>query len=101
MAVTHLVPNPFDPRTSRSAQPVPLDKQNILGTIYPGDQIGWGQFVHGDRIFGDRLSMGTELVGDRLSRGTNQSGTNCGGSNVRGPCVIGTKCVTAGGGVGK
>ena len=41
------------------------------------------------------LSMGTELVGDRLSRGTNQLGTNCGGSNVRGPHVFGTKCVTA------
>ena len=36
------------------------------------------------------LSRGTELVGDRLSRGT-----NCGGPNVRGPYVFGTKCVTA------
>ena len=39
--------------------------------------------------------MGTELVRDRLSRGTDQLGTNCGGPNVRGPYVIGTKCVTA------
>ena len=60
-------------------------------------KIGWGPFVHGDRIFWDHLSMGTELLGDRVSRGTNEFGTNCGGPNVRGPYLFGTKCVTAGG----
>jgi len=30
-----MVPNQFDPHISKSSQLVPLDKQNIMGTICP------------------------------------------------------------------
>ena len=66
-AAMHLVPNPFDPRTSGPPLPVPRD------------QIGWGPFVQGDQCYGDRLSSGTES----------------GGPEVRGPNGFGTKCVAA------
>ena len=56
-----MVLNQFGPHTSKLSQLIPLDKQNILGTICPGGpnwlgticpggQIFWGPFVHEDRI---------------------------------------------------
>ena len=101
-----MVPNQFGPYISKSSQLVPLDKQNILGTICPGGPNWLGPFVHGDRIFWDHLSMGTELVGDCLSRETEFFGTICpwgqevggpevGGPEVRGSNGFGIKCITA------
>ena len=41
-------------------------RPNLLGTIFPGNQ-----------IFGDHLSLATEFDGDRLSRGINFMGIVC------------------------
>ena len=70
-----MVPNQFGPCISGSLQPVPLDKQNILGTIclggpnwlwtiafVHGDQIVWGLFVQMDQSIGDPL-WGTKCPG--------------------------------------
>ena len=64
-----MVPNQFGPHTSKSSQLVPLDKQNILGTIRPG---------------------GPNWLGTICPEGPINWGPN-----VWGPYVFGTKCVTA------
>ena len=113
MAATHLVPNPFDSRTSGPPLPVPLipikliplDKWSQSNSV-PLDKWSpkiWSPYFRiptacppGPTEYSrDHLSRGTKLVGDRLSRGTNQLGTNCGGPNVWGPYAFGTKCATA------
>ena len=88
---------------------VPLDKWSLEYSVCRGgqaviiwkygDQIGWGQLVHGDQIFvdhlsmetkfdGDRLSRETKFVGDHLSMGTKFFGTIC----PLGPNLMGTVC---------
>ena len=58
-----MVPNQFGPHTSKSSQLVPLDKQNILGTICPGGPNWLGTICPGDQIFGDHLSRGPNFWG--------------------------------------
>ena len=79
-----MVPNQCGPHISGFPLPVPLDNQNILGTICPGgpnwlgnicpwgpnfwgpffhgDWIGWGPFVQRDQSIGDQL-WGTKCPG--------------------------------------
>ena len=38
MAATHLVPNPFDPRTSGPPLSVPMDKWSLEYSVCPGGQ---------------------------------------------------------------
>ena len=82
-----MVPNQFGPHISGSPQPVPLDKQNILGTICPGgpNWLGticpwgpnfWGTFVHGDRIGWGPFVQRDQSIGDQLW-GTKCPGTIC------------------------
>jgi hypothetical protein len=94
-----MIPKQFDLHIPKLSQPVPLDKQNISGTICPR-----GPNWLGTKLVGDHLSMGTKFMGTICpwgqnwlgSRGTNQLGTNGGWPNVWGPYVFGTECVTAG-----
>merc|ERR1719266_1209562 len=76
-----MVPNQFGPHISKSSQPVPMDKQNILGTICPGGQnwlgtvcpegpINWGPIV-GDQMSGDHICLGinvSQLIMPNLCR---------------------------------
>ena len=82
-----MVPNQFGPHIPKSSQPVPLDKQNILGTICPGgpNWLGticprgpnfWGPFVHGDRIGWGPFVQRDQSIGDQLW-GTKCPGTIC------------------------
>ena len=58
----------------------------VLGTICP-----WGPNVWGPIVQGDQLSWGPFVHGDQMSRDCLFLGTNCGGPNVRGLNVFGTK----------
>ena len=49
MVPKQMDPNQFSSRISGPPQSVPLNKQNILGTICPGGPNFWGPFVHGLR----------------------------------------------------
>ena len=72
MVPQNLVPNQFGSHITKSSKPVPLDKQNNLGTICPGGPNIW---YH--------LSMGIEFYRDDLSRGINFIGIICpGGKEV-------------------
>ena len=57
-----LVRNQFGLRISRSRspQPVPLDNQNVLGTICPWESI-WDQFC-GGQMFGEDMSLGPNFI---------------------------------------
>ena len=71
-------------RISGSPQPVPLDKRNILGTIW----LKWLVTVYPEGpIVGDQMS------GDHMHLGPNV-GTKFPGPNVRVAYAFGTKCVT-------
>ena len=74
MAATHLVPNPFDPRTSGPPLPVPMDKWS--------PKI-WSPWTNGPQIFGphgqmvpDQFGPGGQKVGDRKSGDQMGSGPN-------------------------
>jgi hypothetical protein len=89
-----MVPYKFGPSISRSPQPVPLEKENILrticlegsnwlGTICPREQNFWAPSVHGDQIGWVLFVQRDQSIGDPLR-----------GTNVRVQYAFGTKCVT-------
>ena len=79
-AATHLVPNPFGPRTSGPPLPVPMDKwsPNIWSPWTNGPQPIWSPYSQiitacpprQTEHFRDHLSRGTKLVANHLSMGT-------------------------------
>ena len=77
-----MVSNQFGPHISRSSQPVPLDKLNILGTIFSGgpNWLGticpWGPNFWGPFVRGDRIGWGPFVQRDQLW-GTKCLGTVC------------------------
>ena len=56
-----MVPNKFGPHISKSSQLVPLDKQNILGTICPGGPNWMGTICLGVPNFGGPFAHGDEI----------------------------------------
>ena len=67
-----MVPNQFGPHVSGSPQPVPLDKQNILGTICPGGP-NWLGTVCPEGPINRGPNVGDQMSGDHMRLGPNVS----------------------------
>ena len=112
MAVTHLVPNPFDPQTSCPPLPVHMDKwspkiwspwtngpQPIWSPWTNSPHQIWSPWTNGPKFFYPPGQMVPNQFGPHISKSSqlvpldkqNILGTICPG----GTYVFGTKCVTA------